>query len=198
MIDEKLQKAFLAGKSKLQMQEYCNELFPSATDSSIVDCYKAIKDELGVDAEFYALHITLDAFWAFVHKLNDAPSVDGGKEYLSYSGAHQLEPLSDALMQISLKEAAISLEAGYGDEIKDGGLVIIKPFDANCDVVDRSDITLRSLVDEVISGKMTSYNNGQESIFDDAIPDLIKLKKLFQDQVDYIDTKIEEAKKNPA
>lgn len=197
MIDEILKKAFFAGLSKLKLEDDCSEPFPRPTNSSVIDCYKAIEAEMGHDTGFNPLHVTLDAFWAFIHKLG-AATLNNKKEYMAYSGAMQLTPLMDALMSIALQEAILSLQAVYGDEIKDDGFVLINPLEPEYDVTDRPDITLRSLVDEVISGKMTSYNKGQESIFDDAVPDLIKLKKLFQDQVDYIDSKIKEAKNNPA
>lgn len=71
--------------------------------------------------------------------------------------------------------------------------MMMNPLDPCEEVFSRRDITLRSLVDEVISGRMTARHNGQSVICEDAIPDLIKLKTLFQNQVDYIEAKIQAA-----
>lgn len=72
IIEAKLKKAFLIGVSTLQLQDDCDEHFPSPTDRSVIACYKAIQAAMGDDTGYEPLQLTVDAFWAFIHKFDAA------------------------------------------------------------------------------------------------------------------------------
>ena len=172
MSDKLLKEAFLSGIKILKKSELDYEL---VTTESIIKCQEHIEEKLNGD-EFNSLSVLLDAYWAFVNDFSDFEIQDYDS---NYKIAGEFYDLTSAVKQIALRDCVVHLGAEFGDdEITDNGLVFLTDDCLTC--VDREDLSLRRLVNQFLDSNET----GKEG--------LLQLKKLFQDQVDYIESKIQE------
>lgn len=178
MNDEILKEAFIAGRSLLRKHAVDDDLTSQVDLDSLIACYEVIYKSLekskSCSGDYYSLDVLMDAYWSFIKNFDHS-------EYAPYYARPQeFSDLFMAVWEIALRKTYWSMNFGdHCDDIRDLGL---SAFTNNERLVERSDLSIKSLVDDALD-------------FDNSVDYLTKLKKIFQDQVDCIESRIQEVEK---